>query len=377
MKMRWLTFVCAALSLSVQVVAAEGLSCKLEELNGSGGFGYDVSVAVSPNSAQIPRGSFLTGAHCIFKKVQGNPLTDPDRDRQEGYISTSDGPGYRCFVAPNSSSAYSVTLQALVCRGATVPIYPPPQGGSAPISNEGLGGNTVVIAINGRNPSAALPLDYRLCNTTGGAELGIDIAPGKTIRLPFGSCIDTKRPSGLAFRTTETVIINESGYYRAFPAGTFRKTRKVRLRMINEDKLDQRNIPTRVIIGAFMSHTANCHAEQQPGGPILHKSWQGYCELDTIKAGNHYRLCFDKGFTAQGEGKLEYAGSLLPLVLNRASMAEQQPSNYVGVKYQALTYGCRDIFDAQEAFVLIANNNWIGQKVERIVYRMAEINIVH
>ena len=262
---------CAALLFSASAVAEERLSCKLEELRNEAGFGFEVRVAISPNSPQVPRGSFLTGARCDFKKVQGNPLTDPDRDRQEGYTSSNDGPGYRCFVAPNEVSAYSVTLQAVVCKRAPGLMPPPP--GRAPFSNEGLGGSTVVTALNGRDASAALPLDYRLCNTIGGADLAVVVAPNKDpFRLPFGVCIDMKRPQGLAIRTPETVIINESGYYRAFPAGTFKRTRKVRLRMINEERLDQRNIPSRVIIGNYEPHSSICKLEQQPDGPALHKS---------------------------------------------------------------------------------------------------------
>jgi hypothetical protein len=221
-----------------------------------------------------------------------------------------------------------------------------------------------------------LPVDYRLCNTVGGADIAvIDAGDAKPLFVPMGTCVETKKPAGMAFRTPDTVVVNESGFYRAFPADTFPRTRKVRLHMAADEKLDQ-TLRGRVTIADPQPATADCALPPWQGGPKVDPSWSGYCQLTKLTAGKNYRICFDKGFSMQGEGRLEYPGSLLPLVLNAARLADKQSDNYVAFDYQAITYGCRDVFDLKDAYILIANNTWNGQKVEKISYSYSEITLL-
>lgn len=358
-------------------VAADKIGCTLMEASGKGGYGDTVDVEISSRAAppnRIPDGWIpVGGGTCTFTKGLEQ---DPDDWRSEGALTAKDGLGSHCAVKANSHVHYpSVKLQLWVCgisAGA-----PGNTTKRAPFSNEGLGGNTVVLAINGSDPKKALPVDYRLCNTAGGADIAVvDAGAAKPLIVPMGTCVETMMPAGVAFRTPYTVVVTESGFYRAFAGRTFRGARKVRLHMTADEKLDQ-NLRGRVAIAAATPTTAACAFPPWQGGPKIDSSWAGYCQLADLKAGKNYRICFDKGFSAQGDGKLEYPGSLLPLVLDAARMLNKQPDNYVGFDYQAITYGCRDVFELKDAFILIANNTWNGQKVEKIRYSYSEITVVH
>lgn len=366
----------AFLATVAPAAAADRIGCTLMEASGKGGYGAKVDVEISSRAAppnRIPDGWIPVGpGTCAFTK---GVEQDPDEWRIEGALAAGDGLGSHCVVQANSHVNYpAVKLQLWVCG-----IAPGAPGNStkrAPFSNDGLGGNTVVLAINGSDPKKSLPVDYRLCNTAGGADIAVVDAGGvKPLFVPMGTCVEAKKPAGMAFRTPDTVVVNELGFYRAFAAGAFPRTRKVRLHMTADEKLDQ-TLRGRVSIADPKLATADCALPPWQGGPKVDPSWSGYCQLKELTAGKNYRICFDKGFSMQGDGKQEYTGGLLPLVLNVARLADKQSDNYVGFEYQAITYGCRDIFDLKDAYILIANNTWLGQKVEKIRYSYSEITIV-
>ena len=354
---------------------AQSLDCVA--VDGQNSTGLNFEVAAPPPGTAPPSGYIVVGGSCDVRP--------PGREsRALLRFAGVEGDRYVCRVeaidreqSPTTVFAKASAIACRVTAHAVTPTPIPHQPRRALVSNWGLGGNTVVAAINGREVTAALPVDYRICNTAGGAPLGVDVAPDRSLPLRFGACLDLPAPRGLAFRTSDTVVVDEAGYYRPFAKGTFKNTaRRRHFKPSDEDKLDQSQT-TRVFIGKAAFFAADCFAKAQPGAPLLDQSWKGYCALDAIKPDKNYRLCFEKGYTGQGDGRLEYPGSLLPLVLDRTLMNKPQSDNYVGLNYQALTYGCRDIFDAQEAYILIAFANWNDQKVERIAYSLAEIQIVH
>lgn len=374
---RHIPLIVAFLASVAPATAGDRIACTLMEAAGQGGYGGKVDVEISSRAAspnRIPDGWVPVGAGtCTFTK---GVEQDPDDWRMEGALAAGDGLGSHCVVKANSHVHYPlVKLQLWVCGIAAG--APGNTTRRAPFSNEGLGGNTVVLAINGSDPKKALPVDYRLCNTAGGADIAVvDNGAAKPLIVPMGTCVETMKPAGVAFRTPYTVVVNETGFYRAFAGRTFRGARKVRLRMAPDEKLDQ-TLRGRVIVADATLATAACAFPPWQGGPRVDPSWAGYCQLAELKAGKHYRLCFETGFSMQGEGRLEYPGGLLPLVLDAARMADKQSDNYIGFGYQAITYGCRDVFDLKDAFVLIANNNWNSQKVQKIRYSFSEITIVH
>ena len=369
--------VVAFLALIAPATAADRIACTLMEASGQGGYGAKVEVEISSRAAppnRIPEGWIPVGAGtCTFTRGFEQ---DPDDLRMEGALAAADGLGSHCVVKANSHVHYPlVKLQLWVCGIAAG--APGNTTKRAPFSNEGLGGNTVILAVNGHDPKKPLPVDYRLCNTAGGADIAVvDNGGAKPRIVPMGTCLETAKPAAVAFRTPYTVVVNETGFYRAFVGRTFRGVRKVRLYMTPDEKLDQ-TLRGRVDVADATMATAACAFPPWQGGPQVHPSWAGYCQLAELKTGKNYRICFEKGFSMQGEKRLEYPGGLLPLVLDAARMADQQPDNYLGFGYQAITYGCRDVFDVKDAFILIANNTWNNQKVQSIRYSFSEITVLH
>lgn len=61
-----------------------------------------------------------------------------------------------------------------------------------------------------------------------------------------------------------------------------------------------------------------------PGEPFEGRSYWGYCQLSELKGNKNYRVCFENGFSGQGQ-KLEYPGGLLPMVLDKSLMSKPNP----------------------------------------------------
>lgn len=96
--------------------------------------------------------------------------------------------------------------------------------------------------------------------------------------------------------------------------------------------------------------------------------------MSDLKANKNYRVCFDDGFSGQGQ-KNEYPGTLLPIILDKALMAKSNPGQLDPNFYMNIAPGgCRDLFGVKTASILMINDaSYIGLNPSAVTYRYAEI----
>lgn len=337
---------------------AQGLECKTITAQRAVNMGAVVEISVDVSRVDMDRGYVVTGGGCDFN----GPTPD-----NHGLIIWSKpvANGYSCKArAPGDNTALTATVFATLCR------VMPRQGRDvrrrAPFSNIGLGGGTVAVV---RSERGAVPFSVRACNRSGGVPMEFDLTATQRVRVPLGDCLEVDKPQRLFFRTPTSVEIDEHGVYELFKSGTFAAKPKVgRPTPVGEAK--------RVAITQAMKEAVSSCRKPAPGEPFDTKSYWGYCRLDALKAGTSYRVCFDDGFTNQGK-KLEYPGSLLPVVLDKALMARPNPGQLDSYLYMGIEPGgCRDLNALTDAHVLITDNSWNGQSVESLNYRYIEIPAV-
>jgi hypothetical protein len=194
-------------------------------------------------------------------------------------------------------------------------------------------------------------------------RLRVDTAVSQTTQVPVGQCLQVDRPQRVFFRTPTSVSVTERGSYALFQPATFAAKPTVgQATPIDNAK--------RVQVGEFKPTTAQCHP---PGtGDSVSKSYWG--KLSDLTENKNYRVCFDDGYSNQGDA-LEYPGSLLRVLLDRTLMAKPplggqlDPYLYMSIE----PGGCRDMFGVSDAYMLVVNNSWNDQSVSAISYRFAQI----
>lgn len=353
MKCRYTAMVLAILPTQL---AAQGLECKTISATMNVGMGAIADPVARIGAADLAAGYKVTGGGCDF----GGPSAD-----NFGMVIWSKpvDDGYACKArASSGNTALTATAFATLCR---VKRWQPDDVlRRAPFSNVGLGGGTVAIA---RADRGTIPFSIRACNLSGGVPIEFDLSATLRVRVELGQCVEVDKPQRTFFRTPTSVDIDVQGNYELFERGTFPTKPRVGPRKpVDSGK--------RVVIeGPLQSAVANCRKPAQ-GEPFDAKSYWGYCPLSELKANKNYRVCFDNGFTGQGQ-KLEYPGALLPIVHDKALMARPNPGQLDSYHYTSIApTGCRDIFGVNEAWILIVGDNtWNGQVVSAVTYRYAEI----
>jgi hypothetical protein len=316
-----------------------------------------ITIKMADAPASVPRHFKITGGGCNFEP------TDGAADGRAPVIFMPEDGGYTCKMQSTSTVFAKVTAYAIACG-----IAEPNKGARVPFSNVGLGGNTVAVARSGAGP---IPYSIRICNVSGGQPIAVVLSDSDTRNVAVNNCLSVDTPQRAFFRTPNTVDVDEFGYYSLFQVGTFSKTPQVG----TPAPVDQKK---RIDVGSFRSAAANCQAAS-PGEAFDAKDYWGYCTLSELKNNKNYRLCFDDGYSNQGDA-LEYPGSLLPVILDKALMA-RPPANGQ-LDYYAYMYiepnGCRDLFGVTDARVLVTGkNDWNNQSIKSILYRIAEIPAAH
>lgn len=341
----------------VTPVSAAELQCKTISQTVSGNMGSTAEAVARVTAADFAAGYRVTGGGCDLS-LGGSSF---------GLVMWSkpvDG-GYSCKTrAVNDNAAVQAVALATLCR---VGLGGTGEGLSrAPFNNVGLGGGTIGIA---RAVKGGLPYGVRVCNLYGGVPIEVDLSATSRVPLNFGQCVEVDRPQWAFFRTPTTVDIVQRGGYELFQPGIFPiKQRVGRATQVELSKYVG-------ITGPMKSAVAKCK-KPAPDEPFDRKSFLGYCPLSELGSNKNYRVCFDIGFSGQGD-KLEYPGSLLPIVMEKALMAKREPANgqinsnlYLSISAES----CRDIFGVSFASILILDNKpWNGQEMGAVTYRFVEI----
>jgi hypothetical protein len=186
------------------------------------------------------------------------------------------------------------------------------------------------------------------------------------LTVASGACLEIDKPPRAFIRTlSQDVVVTAS--YALFKAGTFKSSSKIGAPSTVDDG-------SRIRPGKFRSVTVEC-AKPSPGEKIDPAYW-GYCPMRDLKDAKNYRVCFDDGYSNQGDG-LEWYGGGLRVVTNRDLMnmaphnGQLSPFDYMSTA----PGGCRDMFGVRNAWLLLADNknNWNDQNISRVTYRYAEI----
>lgn len=341
------------LLLSMNALAAQNLECVTFSGPPTGGqYGGPAQAEVKLASQNLPPDYRITGGGCDFGGATGF-----------GHIVWSkpiDG-GYSCKALARSGTEFIIaTAYATACRVKRREFGNGLR--NAAFSNAGLGGNTIGIA---RTVAGSIPYSIRICNLSGGVPIEVDVSATRKSRIEMNQCLEVDKPQRAFFRTPTSVSVDEHGSYSLFRAGTFPAEPRIgRATPVAGDK--------RVELAGFESAEAICQIPV-PGEPFDSRSYWGYCKLNSLKGNKSYRVCFDTGYSNQGDA-LEYAGGLLRIVLDRSLMAKPNPGILDGYQYLAIAAGsCRDIFGIIDASVLVTDNSWNDQSVSKVSYRFAEI----
>jgi hypothetical protein len=352
---------------------AQSLECTRFQSQDKGTYGQ-----ANPIEAPLGAGYFLTGGGCQFDVMVGQNPPGPDPNGIPTiYWERPTGNGFACKAGPPNSTSYIfTTATALGCRIAPR-IFGNDPTLNAPLSNDGLGGDTVAVArtalpTDSNKPQPPVPYSIRACNNRGGAVLTVDLGNQPDVSLPWGEsgkfahqCIEVDNPSHVYFRTRDTVSVDEYGVYTLFAPGTFPKLARVGLPTTNIDD-------KRITVGKFNNGEVAC-AKTTPGGPV-DASYDAYCNLDDLKGGNNYRICTDDGYSAQGDGNLEYPGSLMRIIINDDYAKKPKPANPDSYQYMPIApKTCRDLFGVRKATLLIFDNTWNNQSVSKFLFRYAVI----
>lgn len=338
-----------ALIVAQSVAQAQGLECSRISEHGGAQYGAVVEIETTIEKSGLSSDYFVTGGGCDFSGGQGFGISIWEKPTERGYS---------CKAIARSSTEYVVaTAYAIVCRNQQS------QGGrrAAPFSNVGLGGDSVSIV---RTTQKQIPYSVRVCYLEGEVPIDVDQSATVRTRLQKKQCLEVDKPERAFFRTPTSVSKEARGSYAIFQPGTFGSAPRVGPpSKVDDDK--------RIRPGEFRVASAACTKPEQ-GVPVDPAYW-GYCKLD-LKGGKNYRVCFDKGYSNQGD-LLEYAGGLLRVVLDRDLMRKPpisdqlDPYNYMSIE----PAGCHDLLGVADAFVLVTNNSWNDQSVSAINYRYADI----
>jgi hypothetical protein len=339
---------------------AQTLDCKVIPGGEAANTGGIEATATIPD-ADYKAGYRATGGGCIQQpKLGGEHYTYTSK------LLPADN-SFTCGVIGNTSEGYRITPYVVACRVATKPA---PK--TTKFSSSGLGGGIVTTArLAGDWPDykASIPYSYRICNTEGGQIIGFYHAVGSIQNaasyheIPFGACLEIDQPKQLSFHTPYTVSVDVAGTYQIFKPGTFKKTKIVarKLTKVTPDQL--------VTLSPEKTETVECTKATTPSSP----NW-GACTMTSLTGGKNFRVCFDDGFSNQPAGAYDYAGSLIPMVLDQSLVGQSMgptPNEFI---YNSLAPGgCRDLFNVKEAYIVITNNSWNNQSVSKITYRFSEI----
>ncbi|HEX4409957.1 MAG TPA: hypothetical protein VH206_14390 [Xanthobacteraceae bacterium] len=353
-----LLFVIAATS----GVSAQTLQCETGTTNGSGVYNgaQEVVVDRSNSNPKLDASDTIVAGGCDFQTWLGTPGSPHPEEPSVLFWQKSIANGYSCKAGARTANAFVLTTAKIV--GCHIVPDLTPAGPSAPFSNLGLGGSTVAVARTTKGP---VPYGIRACNLLGGADIAFDIGLSQDVVVKMGSCLEVDQPARVFFRTPDTVTVDEFGSYALFAPGILSQTPRSGLPTNGvEDK--------RIKVGDFHSAVSSC-APPAPGVPFDTADYWGYCPMSALQAGKNYRVCVDAGYSAQG-AKLEYPGSLLPIIVDPARMS-QPPGGPDEYQYMLITANtCRDLFGITTVSLLIlGKNNWNDQSVRQFLYRYAEI----
>jgi hypothetical protein len=347
---------------------AEPLDCgtfSSPEDKGVYGDAHEVTATRSNVTPQLGEGYVVVGSRCDWKAYYGNPGVEYPNGPAVLYWQRpiDGGNGISCKAGPEGTAGFVVTTAVLfACRPHV------PQGGhtSARVNTYGLGGDAVAVAKDTTKDTGVVPFSVRLCNHTRGGDMSVDLG-NATPTLPANHCLEIDKPQRVFVRSrSQTVVV--SGTYALFKPGTFKPQAKVGPALPVDDGKP-------ISPGPFKSVTAKC-AKPPAGEPFDAAHYWGYCQMAELKDGKNYRVCFDNGYSNQGEG-LEWYGGGLRVVTNHDRMNEQphggqlSPYDYMSTE----PAGCRDMFGVKNAWLLLAdpNNNWVDESVSLVTYRYAEI----
>jgi hypothetical protein len=325
------------------------------------GDAHEVTATRSNVTPQLGEGYVVVGVRCDFKVYYGNPGVESPNGPTVLYWQRpiDGGNGISCKAGPEGIAGFVVTTATIfACRPHV------PQGGhkSARVNNYGLGGDAVAVA---KDTAGVVPFSVRLCNRTRSGGMGVDLG-NATPTLAPDFCLEIDKPQRMFIRTqSQNVVV--SATYALFKPGTFKAQAKV----VPALPVDDGNP---ISPGPFKSMTAEC--VKPPAGEPFDAHYWGYCRMAELKDGKNYRVCFDNGYSNQGEG-LEWYGGGLRVVTNHDLMnkppqgGQLSPFDYMSTE----PAGCRDMFGVKNAWLLLAdpNNNWNDQSVSRVTYRYAEI----
>lgn len=328
--------------------------------NGIYGGANEVTATRSNVTPALGPDYVVAGGRCNFTVYNGTPgVPDPNGLLRIYWQKPIDG-GISCKAGPAGIDGFVVTTATIfACHPAV------PQGGQARVNNDGLGGDAVAVAV-AKNTAGAVPFSIRLCNRTRNGGISVDLG-NATPTLAANTCLEVDKPPRVFIRTlSQNVVV--SATYALFKPGTFQPQAKV----VPAVPVDAGN-PIRP--GPFKSMTAEC-AKPPAGEAFDSKDYWGYCPMAELKDGKNYRVCFDNGYSNQGDG-LEWYGGGLRVVTNHDLMnqppqgGQLSPFDYMSTE----PAGCRDMFGVKNAWLLLAdpNNNWVDQSVSRVTYRYAEI----
>lgn len=336
--------------------AGTTLQCKSISQPGNATMGGVSEAIARISQADTAAGYRVTGGGCSY-------ATGKDSHALPIWAMPVEG-GFSCRArAAGGNDVLQIAAVATLCRTGLSDTSSPL--GRAPFNNVGLGGGTIGIARAGKGP---IPYGVRICNLFGAIPIEVDLTATQRNRLDYGQCIEIDRPQRVFFRTPLTTEIVARGRYELVQPGTF----PAKPRIGRSTRIDAaRHVK---IVGDFKVATAQCR-KPAPGEPFDSASYQAYCPLSDLGSNRNYRVCFDAGFSNQGN-KLEYPGPLLPIVLDKALMAKPKPPDgqwdsydYLGISAE----GCRDLFGVGFAAILILNPPWNDQSVAAVTYRYAEI----
>jgi hypothetical protein len=305
----------------------------------------------------------VAGGSCDFQVYTGTPgVHDPNGLVRINWQKPIDG-GISCKAGPAGQNGFIVTTATIFACHPKLP-----QGGnkSARVNNNGLGGDAVAVAKN-TAVGGIVPFSVRLCNRTQIGGIGVELGNPTPTTLEPNFCLEIDKPPLVFIRTLSQNIV-VSATYALFKPGTFTSQAKT-VPGLSADAGDP------ILPGPFKSMTANC-TKPTAGEPFDTQDYWGYCPMTELKDGKNYRVCFDNGYSNQGDG-LEWYGGGLRVVTDRDLMnqppqgGQLSPFDYMSTE----PAGCRDMFGVKNAWLLLAapNNSWIDQSVSSVTYRYAEI----
>ncbi len=303
----------------------------------------------------------IAGGRCAYTVYNGQGVSSPQFPFNIYWERPIDnGSGFSCKAGSDGLNIYVTTTATLFACRVAQPYADPKR--MASFSTYGLGGDAVAIA---KAVDGAVPYSIRVCNRTPKQDISVDL--GASVRkLTTGQCLEIDKPPQAFVRAV--MQVTTKGVYALFKPGTFPATPHVGPPTVVDNS-------ARVQPGAFKSMTATC-AKPAPGDPPVNAAYWGLCPMTELKGGKNYRVCFDDGYSNQGDG-LEWYGGGLRVVTDSALMnkppqgGQLSPYDYMS----AAPGGCRDMFGVKNAWLLPADNmnNWNNQSVSLVTYRYAEI----